>query len=104
MVSITRGTTPQVTCNVAGADLTQFTCYVSIGETNRPEVTVSDVTVEWDGEKSALTFNLTQEETLSLHEGASKVQLRAVKDGHAVASGEVGIKVMPIILNGEIND
>ena len=104
MAFIIRGTTPQVTCNVAGIDLTQFSCFVSIGATNRPKFTVTDVATEFDGDNTAVTFGLTQEQTLSLHEGVTCVQLRAIKDGHAVASGEVELEVLPVILNEVIND
>ena len=105
MASITRGTTPQVTCNVAGIDLTQFVCYVSIGSTNRPKVTIQGdaVAVEYDGTDSRLTFTMTQEQTLALHEGTTNVQLRAINDGHAVASGEAKLDVLPVILDGEID-
>lgn len=105
MASITRGTTPQVTCNVAGIDLTQFTCYVSIGNTNNPKVTISGdaVSVSYDGTDSSVTFTMTQQQTLALSEGQTRLQLRAVKDGHAVASGDVRLDVLPIILDGEIN-
>lgn len=105
MASITRGTTPQVTCNVSGIDLTQFACYVSIGSTNHPKVTISGdaVSVSYDGTDSAVTFTMTQAQTLALHEGQTSVQLRAVKNGHAVASGEVRCDVLPIILDGEID-
>lgn len=105
MASITRGTTPQVTCNVAGIDLTQFACYVSIGSNNHPKVTISGeaITTTYDGTDSQLTFTMTQAQTLALHEGATNIQLRAAKDGHAVASGEVKCDILPVILDGEID-
>lgn len=105
MASITRGTTPQVTCNVSGIDLTRFSCYVSIGSNNRPRATVSGdaVNVIYDGSDSTVTFTLTQAQTLALREGTTNVQLRAVKDGQAIASGEAKCEVLPVILDGEID-
>lgn len=102
IATITRGTTPQVTCNVLGADISAYDCYVSIGETGAPVLTVTDVTATYDGADTAVTFALTQQQTLQLAEGMTRIQLRAVDGAKAVASGEVAVKVLPIILDGEL--
>lgn len=107
MASITRGTTPEITCTVRGLDLTGYSCYLTVGKRERnPWFTVdnSQMELSTDGSDSVLTFQLTQEQTLSCFAGKAVIQLRCIKDGLAVASGIGEITVDGIIKDGEITD
>lgn len=107
MASITRGTTPEITCTVAGIDLTGYSCYLTIGRREKSPWLTADntqMTLELVGEDSKLTYRLTQEQTLACGTGSAMIQLRCIKDGLAVASGIGEIEVDGIIKDGEITD
>lgn len=95
-----RGTTPTFTFEV-DADLTGWDTYITF-EQRKLEITRKepDVTATEDG--CVATVELTQAETLSFKPGKADAQLRAVKDGTAVASTIFTFDVGDILLDGEI--
>lgn len=98
-----RGTTPEYELLI-DMDLTGWTCYVTLRrstiainlEADRLEVT--------GGEQSTVRFSLTQEESLRFRPGKADVQLRAIKDGVAVATDIATVKVGRILRDGEIDE
>ena len=97
-----RGTTPTVTIEV-GCDLTGYDCYATF-EWDRGQLTKSGDALEVvGGAVSTVTVRLTQADTLSFPEDRTvKVQLRAVKDGDAIAT-EVGtLTASEVLLEEEI--
>lgn len=103
MIQITRGTTPTVEVDV-DTDLTDYTCYLAIGKAKQAKVTSSNCTMELDGDSTKLAFKLTQDETLSLAKGQTKIQLRAIKDDDAIATEMLDIEVLDIVQDGVIED
>ena len=106
MASITRGTTPTVTCTV-GMDLTDYSCYLSIGKKAKsPWMTADNEQMEFGVSEgtSTLAFTLTQAQTLACKAGPAQIQLRVVKDGVAIASDMAPITIDDIIKDGEIED
>ena len=97
-----RGTTPTITITV-GCDLTGYDVFVTFewysGQLTK---TGDDLTVT-AGEESVVTVPLTQGDTLAFPEDKTvKVQLRAVKDGDAIAT-EVGtFTASEVLLEEEI--
>ena len=102
---ITRGTTPSITVTVP-MDLTGYTCYLSIGRKPRaPYLTASnDQMVATYGETSALTFTLTQEQTLACKAGKALVQLRIIDGDAALASTMGEVEIFDVVKDGVIQD
>lgn len=105
-----RGTTPTETLTV-DKNISDHTIYVSYKSGgNIVTVTNDRMDIEYvpgaDGqpESTIVTFTLTQKETLSLGVGTAEVQIRAIKNGTAVATSKKNVEVEPIILDGEINE
>lgn len=97
-----RGTTATVTIEV-GCDLTGYDCYATF-EWDRGQLTKSGDQLEVEGGSvSTVTVHLSQADTLSFPENRTvKVQLRAVKDGDAIAT-EVGtLTASEVLLEEEI--
>ena len=97
-----RGTTPTVEITV-GCDLTGHDVYVTF-EWYSGQLTKSGADLEIDaGDESTVTVALTQADTLAFPEDKTvKVQLRAVKDGQAIAT-EVGtVTASEVLLEREI--
>ena len=98
-----RGTTPTITLEL-DADLSDWVVYVTmkgIGGT----VEISGDRLEY-GESDGgytVTYGLTQRETLKLKPGKCEVQIRAVKDGTAVATDIAKLDVGRILKEGVIN-
>ena len=102
MATITRGTTPQLTATIKDADLQGMDVYLTVGRKDaQPWATVGPegVTVEYDGTDTTVTATLTQEQTLACPVGGGFVQVRAYKDGQAIATGMVPVEVAPVIYN-----
>lgn len=105
--SITRGTTPVITLTVEGMDLTDYSCYLSVGAKAGKAWFTADneqMVFGYDGTDSTLTYTLTQAQTLACKAGAAYIQLRCVKDDYAAASGWASVEILPIILDGEVAD
>lgn len=102
MATITRGTTPQLTAKIKDADLQGMDVYLTVGRKDaQPWATVGPegVTATYDGTDTTVTATLTQEQTLACPVGAGFVQVRAYKDGQAIATGMVPVEVEPVIYN-----
>lgn len=98
-----RGTTPEYELLV-DMDLTGWTCFVTLRwseveldlEEDRLEVT--------GGEQSTVRFSLSQEESLRFRPGMANIQLRAIKDGVAVATDIATVSVDRILRDGVIDE
>ena len=95
-----RGTTPTFAFEV-DCDLTGWEVYATFGQ-GRVEVTRTDVEVEPAEGGCTASVTLTQAETLLFKAGEAQAQLRAVKDGVAVATDVLDFEVGKIVLDGEI--
>lgn len=102
MAIITRGTTPQLTATIKDADLQGMDVYLTVGRKDaQPWATVGPegVTLSYDGTDTTVTATLAQEQTLACPVGGGFVQVRAYKDGQAIATGMVPVDVAPVIYN-----
>ena len=96
-----RGTTPTFTFEV-DLDLTGWDTYITF-EQRKQEITRKDAAITPANNGGCLAeVELTQAETLSFKVGPAKAQLRAYKDGEAVASTVFDFEVREILLEGEI--
>ena len=103
-----RGTTPTITATV-DADLTGLELYLAFRQgASRPLVkSGSDLQVDVADGKTTIEVKLTQEDTLSLSDtSAVDVQLRAVKDGGAIALATTiaSIEVDRILQEGVLDE
>lgn len=105
-----RGTTPTIPLYV-NRDISAWKMYVTL-ESACSEITVSNdrLDVEYipahddEPERTNVTFTLTQEETLSLGVGAVEIQIRAIHDGTAVATGIARTENGRVLLDGVIDE
>lgn len=99
-----RGTTPTVTVTVA-ADIHDHVVHLALRvPRRRPIVLRNDRLTMTPGDgKTTIEFTLTQEETLSLCEATAEVQVRAVKNGVAIATGIGRLDVGRILEDGVID-
>lgn len=97
---ITRGTTPTFSIEV-DCDLTGWDTYMTFAQRQK-RLTRRDVSITPTDEGCVVEAELTQEETLSFKEGAAQLQIRAEKDGTAVASTKFDFAVRDVLLNGKI--
>lgn len=99
-----RGTTPTITLTV-GADIADWTMYVSF-DNNSTVTTFEDdrLTKIANGGQTIIEITLTQEETLAFSVGSADVQIRAIKDGTAIATNIQRIDVARIIKDGVISE
>lgn len=96
-----RGTTPTLTLHV-GMDMTGWTVYVTMkGVGGSLELTNDRLDVQ-GGDDPTIRFELTQAETLRLKPGKCSVQVRAVKDGYAVATDIKQFEVGKVLKEGII--
>lgn len=95
-----RGTTPTFAFEV-DVDLTGWDVYVTF-EQRKAEITRREPQIAPTETGCTCSVELTQAETLRFREGRAEVQLRAVKDGIAVASDVFAFDVGRILLDGEI--
>jgi len=100
-----RGTTPTLTLTV-DADLLGWTMYVALragGETLVLEGERLDASAGTEEGTTDIALTLTQAETLAMSSGPCEVQLRAARNGSAVATDIARIDVGRIIQDGEID-
>lgn len=105
-----RGTTPTITLTV-DKDVSTWTLYATFRsgmhnvtlENDRMTVELEPAT-ETEEVKTLITLTLTQEETLALGVGNAEVQVRAIKDGTAIATDIKNIDVGRIIKDGVIDE
>lgn len=106
-----RGTTPTITLTV-DKDVSDGWALYATFRSGMHNVTLKNdrMTVELEpateteGDKTLITVTLTQEETLSLGVGNAEVQVRAIKDGTAIATDIKTIDVGRIIKDGVIDE
>ena len=98
-----RGTTPLITLTVP-MDLRGWSVYITLKNGVKQLTFENDmVSVDYADGISTLRFVLTQEQTLSFKVGECEIQLRAAKDGSAVASSIGTVKIERIIMDGVID-
>lgn len=100
-----RGTTPTIPL-VVDTDLTGWTVYVTFANGSH-EITVDNTRLEiaYDAETESTNIEvpLTQEETLAMR-GSVEVQIRAIKDGIAIATDIQRVDVGRILKDGVIDE
>lgn len=99
-----RGTTPTIKLKTK-FDLRGWNLYITLKE-GLVSYTFEndDVEVVFEDGECMASFMLSQEQTLSFNEnGKVEIQLRAAKDGSAVASKIVSIEVYRILMGGVID-
>lgn len=98
-----RGTTPTLTLTV-DADIVGWTVYASF-RTNGKLFTFENDRLQMTAEDDVTTIllTLTQEETLAMH-GSAEVQIRAIKDGTAIATDIQRVDVGRILKEGVIDE
>lgn len=99
-----RGTTPAIRLK-AKFDLRDWHLYVTLKQgLNSYTFENDDIEIEYDEGFSYVSFMLTQEQTLSFKENVNvEIQLRAAKDGVAIASKVASVDVDRILMGGVIN-
>ena len=104
MTAIIRGTTPTIKYTFSVVDPADFSeAILTIKDSRKQEKlrkTLDTATVGTD----YVEWTLTQEETLSLGVGNAEVQVRAIKDGTAIATDIKNIDVGRIIKDGVIDE
>lgn len=107
--AIYRGTTPSITLNITGVDLSDASVWPTVIVTaengnkmfdaNRDKLTIAKTDAG-----CSVTFELTQAQTLLMRKlQKTLVQLRAKDvDGHAIASEIASVTVEDIVKDGEI--
>lgn len=105
MEQITRGTTPTIEIEVE-ADLTNYTCELSVGKYGKPFFTADNqqMTFTYADDVSTCAFKLTQEQTLACKPGETLMQMRAIKDSDAIATEALPIEVVNVIEQSIIED
>ena len=85
-------------------DLREWSVYITLKNGVKQLTFENDeVSIDYADGISTLRFVLTQEQTLSFKTGECEVQLRAAKDGSAVASDIGTVEVERIIMGGIID-
>lgn len=102
---ITRGTTPTIEI-IVDQDLTDYSCYLSIGKYGKPFFTADNRQMKLvrGDEGSVCAFTLTQEQTLSCKPGEYIMQMRSIKDDSAIATVPIDIEIRDVIEGGMIVD
>lgn len=100
-----RGTTPTITLE-SEFDFTGWYLYVTIVNGVKSITFENDVlAIKRENEKSKVSFTLTQEQTLAFKSGTMcEVEIRAYKDGAAVATDIKSVSVDRILKDGVISD
>lgn len=96
-----RGTTPTLTLTV-DTDLDGWTVYVTV-KSGCTSITVDDAPITVEDGVSTILVTLSQEETLALRDSA-EIQLRAIKDGTAIATDIAKVDVGRILQDGVIGE
>ncbi len=99
-----QGTTPTYTLTICGYDLTDKTVFVTVSSRGKKITKTNDaLSIAYSEGVSAIAFQLTQEDTLSLGPGQAEVQVRFISaDGHAWATNIANMTVERILLPGVI--
>lgn len=94
-----QGTTPSITFEIKGYDLTDATIFVSFKRGNDVLTkTGEDVSVVYADDVSTVICNLTQEETLAMKQGGVTCQIRFIyEDGQAYATNERTLEIKRVI-------
>ena len=89
---------------IVDADIADWTVYASF-KTNGEVYTFNNDRMQMTAEDDVTTIllTLTQEETLAMH-GSAEVQVRAIKDGDAIATEVKRVDVGRIIKEGVIHE
>lgn len=106
---IYRGTTPSITLNVMGVDLSNASVWPTVivtvvNDRSAVDMNRDKLVIASTDAGCSVTFALTQAQTLSMHKlRKTMVQLRA-KDagGNAIASPIASVEVEDVIKDGEI--
>lgn len=106
---IYRGTTPSITLNVTGVDLSDASVWPTVivsaeNGSSTFDVMRDKLIVAKTDAGCSVTFALTQAQTLLMHKlQKTIVQLRAKdSDGHAIATEAASVYVEDIVKDGEI--
>lgn len=101
-----QGTTPAVSYEIKGYDLTDATIFVSFKSGSEVLTkTGSDVVAAYDSESqiSTIICQLTQEETLAIKSGGVKTQIRFIyENGQAYATNIKGLEMNSVIFRDVI--
>lgn len=107
--SIYRGTTPSITLNIKGVDLSDASVWPTVIVTvenwrSTFDVSRDKLTIATADAGCTVTFELTQAQTLLMRKlQKTLMQLRAKdSDGHAIATEIVSVTVDDIVKDGEI--
>lgn len=106
--NIFRGTTPPFTLTFQQIDLTGWDVYITFEQKQKTEllefsIMPDELEIISTGENSCkVIFSLTQEQTLRFVEGSVEIQMRAYKDGSAIAGKKKSFSVKDILLDGVI--
>ena len=94
-----QGTTPSITFDIKGYDLTDATVFVSFKRgSDLLTKTGEDVEVSYSDETSTVICHLSQEETLAMKSGGVIVQIRFIyENGQAFATNEKELEVKRVI-------
>lgn len=105
-----RGTTPTIPLTVDVDISDGWTIYATFRSgSHEVEFTNDRMTIELEPEteteqaKTLINVTLTQEETLAMH-GSAEVQIRAIKDGDAIATDVQRVDVGRILKEGVIDE
>lgn len=97
-----RGTTPTLTVTV-DADVHDWETHVYIANGgNVLDLAGERLTMAWDGTQTTVELTLTQAETLAFEPSPCELQVRAAKDGVAVATDIRRVPVGRILAGGVI--
>lgn len=99
-----QGTTPTLTLNVEGADLTDKTVFVTIRCGNYTLTkTGDDIAISYADGVSTVVVRLTQQETLKMRESTATVQIRFVdENGNADATNKASFDVESVLYHAVI--
>lgn len=108
--NIYRGTTPPFKLVFNSIDLTGWSVYITFEQKRKQTPEPFEFTIMPDelevistGDNSCnVIFSLTQEQTLDFGEGSVEIQMRAYKDGAAIAGKKKSFSVKDILLDGVI--
>lgn len=101
-----RGTTPSLSLDIDGYDLSDYTIFVTIVQNNKIIDLTGDrlnVTYYPDRNSTNILLTLSQVETLTLSDGYVKLQLRAIdSDKNCIASDIKSFSIKQILKEGVI--
>ena len=99
-----RGTTPTLTLTV-DSDIHDWTMYVTLSNGGNQLTLEDDSLVKiLNGSQTVIEFVLSQEQTLAFSTGTVEIQIRAIKDGVAIATDIQRLPIDRIIKDGVIDE